>query len=75
VDWVKRRLTFPPKKTKNECELIFELNDEMYELLKMLVRNAPDDNFIFGRHSKTSPQQIDKQFFTPKIPLFRYTMP
>lgn len=59
VDWIKRRLTLPPYKTKNESEAIFELNEEMYGLLEKLVGNAHDEYFIFGHRCKTSPDQID----------------
>jgi len=71
VDWIKRRLTLPPHKTKNESEAIFELNDEMYDLLEKLVGNAPDEYFIFGHRCKTSSQQIDDQYFTQKFRYFR----
>jgi integrase len=71
VDWIKRTLILPPHKTKNESEAIFQLNDEMYDLLEKLVGNAPDENFIFGHRCKTSPKQIDEQYFTQKFRYFR----
>ncbi|RZK43165.1 MAG: hypothetical protein EOO90_04155 [Pedobacter sp.] len=71
VDWVKRRLILAPNKTKNESEAIFELNEEMYELLEKLVGNAPDSYFIFGHRCKTSLGQIDDQYFTQKFRYFR----
>lgn len=71
VDWINHRLTLPPNKRKNESEAIFDLNDEMYNLLKRLVGNATDDNFIFGHGCKTSKEQVNEQFFTQKFRHFR----
>lgn len=71
LNFQKHTLRLPSSKTKNEREAIFALNDEMYNLLKDLTMDCPQNYFVFGPRCKPSELQVEQQYFTQKFRHFR----
>ncbi|MCC8409887.1 tyrosine-type recombinase/integrase [Mucilaginibacter sp. UR6-1] len=71
IDFTKKQLTLPPAKTKNGCEAIFQLNDDMYNLLDELTAGLPESHFVFGHRCKPGAEQIHQDYFGQKWRMFR----
>jgi len=71
VNWQKRIITLPPNKTKNDQEAIFELTEEMSDLLQKLILNKPVDYFVFGHRCKPNSEPVNEQYFGQKFRAFR----
>lgn len=72
INWKKGTLTLPPHKTKNEKEAVFELNQEVSDLLYQLTTNLPEEYFIFGHRCKPGKTSVEEQYFGQKFRYFRH---
>ena len=71
IDFQKKLLTLRYDQTKNKNEAIFQLNEEMFNLLDNLTSNYPSDYFVFGRRCKPSKLQVHQDYFGAKFHRFR----
>jgi integrase len=71
ISFEKNLLTLSTEKTKNKNEAKWQLSDEMVELLKKLVGDAPGHYFVFANRNTPKPVQAQKDFLGQRWRYFR----
>lgn len=71
IDFDKSILTLSTEKTKNRNEAKWALDDDMVELLKELIGNAPADYYVFANRNTPKPVQAQKDFLGQRWRAFR----
>ena len=81
INWKKCQLHIPEKiieqerlknATKNGLSAIFELNDDILELISEYIGERNDkNNYLFGGHNRPSPKQMNDNFLTARWAKFR----
>ncbi len=71
IDFEKKILTLSPDKTKNGNEAKWLLTDDIEALLKDLIKDAPDDYFVFAGWNNPKPIQASKDLLGQRWRAFR----